>query len=183
MVLRQAVGDHVPGHLRADEHVRAGHAALRRRRTVRDFADVGFDLEGLAPDGTLRVVVGHGMLDELDPDRTSQVTVRRAPLDEALARVNGAQLSQLMFPSFAPSENDEVIATGVAASPAAQRAPGTEPGHAARRARRHAPGHAMVGKVGQRMAQCGQLPIQDRQHPRLGRVRADGSACLPRRWS
>ena len=26
------------------------------------------------------------MLDELDPDRTSQVTVRRAPLDEALAR-------------------------------------------------------------------------------------------------
>ena len=43
-------------------------------------------LEGLVPDGTLRIVVGHGMLDELDPDRTSQVTVRRAPLDEALDR-------------------------------------------------------------------------------------------------
>src|SRR4051794_38399104 len=40
-------------------------------------------------------------------------------LDEALARVNGAQLSQLMFPSFAPSEKDDVIATGIAASPGA----------------------------------------------------------------
>lgn len=43
-------------------------------------------LEGLEADGTLRIVVGHGMLDELDPDRTSLTTVRRAPLDEALAR-------------------------------------------------------------------------------------------------
>jgi pyruvate,orthophosphate dikinase len=40
-------------------------------------------------------------------------------LDEALSRVTGAQLSQLMFPSFAPSEKDTVIATGVAASPGA----------------------------------------------------------------
>jgi pyruvate, orthophosphate dikinase len=40
-------------------------------------------------------------------------------LDEALTRVTGAQLSQLMFPSFAPSEQDTVIATGVAASPGA----------------------------------------------------------------
>jgi pyruvate,orthophosphate dikinase len=40
-------------------------------------------------------------------------------LDEALSRVNGAQLSQLMFPSFAPSAKDAVIATGVAASPGA----------------------------------------------------------------
>lgn len=40
-------------------------------------------------------------------------------LDEALARVSGAQLSQLMFPSFAPSEKDTVIATGVPASPGA----------------------------------------------------------------
>ncbi|MFI7484125.1 exonuclease SbcCD subunit D [Kocuria sp. M1R5S2] len=43
-------------------------------------------LEGLDADGRLRVVVGHGMLDELDPDRTSLATVRRAPLDEALER-------------------------------------------------------------------------------------------------
>jgi pyruvate,orthophosphate dikinase len=40
-------------------------------------------------------------------------------LDEALTRVTGAQLSQLMFPSFAPAVTDTVIATGVAASPGA----------------------------------------------------------------
>jgi pyruvate,orthophosphate dikinase len=40
-------------------------------------------------------------------------------LDEALARVTGGQLSQLMFPSFAPAERDTVIVTGVAASPGA----------------------------------------------------------------
>jgi pyruvate, orthophosphate dikinase len=40
-------------------------------------------------------------------------------LDEALIRVTGAQLSRLMFPSFAPAERDRVIATGVAASPGA----------------------------------------------------------------
>ena len=56
-------------------------------RSKRPDADpVAPALEGLAADGTLRIVVGHGMLDELDPDRSSQVTVRRAPLDEALAR-------------------------------------------------------------------------------------------------
>lgn len=55
-------------------------------RSKRPDADpVAQSLEGLAADGTLRIVVGHGMLDELDPDRTSQVTVRRAPLDRALA--------------------------------------------------------------------------------------------------
>jgi pyruvate,orthophosphate dikinase len=40
-------------------------------------------------------------------------------LDEALLRVTGVQLTQLMFPSFAASAADEVIATGVAASPGA----------------------------------------------------------------
>ncbi|MGZ4625203.1 MAG: pyruvate, phosphate dikinase [Kineosporiaceae bacterium] len=40
-------------------------------------------------------------------------------LDEALARVTGAQLSHLMFPAFAPSENDRVLVTGVPASPGA----------------------------------------------------------------
>mgnify|MGYP001553562198 CR=1 FL=1 len=41
-------------------------------------------LEGLPADGTVRIVVGHGMLEELDPDADSPVTVRRAPLDQAL---------------------------------------------------------------------------------------------------
>lgn len=42
-------------------------------------------LEGLEADGTVRIVVGHGMLEELEPDAHSPVTVRRAPLDAALA--------------------------------------------------------------------------------------------------
>ncbi len=40
-------------------------------------------------------------------------------MDEALARVSGAQLTQLLFPAFAPAEDDEVIAVGVPASPGA----------------------------------------------------------------
>ncbi len=40
-------------------------------------------------------------------------------LDEALLRVTGAQLTHLMFPSFAASAAEELVATGVAASPGA----------------------------------------------------------------
>jgi len=40
-------------------------------------------------------------------------------LDEALQRVNGAQLAQLMFPTFDLSANPTHLATGVAASPGA----------------------------------------------------------------
>ena len=40
-------------------------------------------------------------------------------LDEALQRVNGAQLAQLMFPTFDLSTNPTHLATGVAASPGA----------------------------------------------------------------
>lgn len=41
-------------------------------------------LAGLPADGTIRILVGHGMLEDLDPDRSSATTVRRAPLVEAL---------------------------------------------------------------------------------------------------
>jgi pyruvate, orthophosphate dikinase len=40
-------------------------------------------------------------------------------LDEALTRVNGAQLAQLMFPTFAADGELEPVATGIAASPGA----------------------------------------------------------------
>jgi pyruvate,orthophosphate dikinase len=40
-------------------------------------------------------------------------------LDEALKRVSGAQLAQLMFPTFDLSDNPKAIATGIAASPGA----------------------------------------------------------------
>lgn len=42
-------------------------------------------LDGVEADGTVRVLVGHGMLEELEPDAASPVTVHRAPLDAALA--------------------------------------------------------------------------------------------------
>ena len=54
-------------------------------RTRKPDADpVAPALEGLEADGTVRVLVGHGMLEELDPDASSPVTVRRGPLDAAL---------------------------------------------------------------------------------------------------
>ncbi|MGC5582890.1 metallophosphoesterase family protein [Ornithinimicrobium sp. W1665] len=40
--------------------------------------------EGPAPDGLVRVVVGHGAVDELDPDRRSDSSIRTAPLVTAL---------------------------------------------------------------------------------------------------
>ena len=40
-------------------------------------------------------------------------------MDEALTRVNGAQLAQLMFPRFADDADAEQIAKGVNASPGA----------------------------------------------------------------
>ena len=40
-------------------------------------------------------------------------------MDEALRRVTGAQLAQLMFPQFDPSSKRDLIATGMAASPGA----------------------------------------------------------------
>ena len=40
-------------------------------------------------------------------------------LDEALTRVTGAQLAQLMFPTFDPDSDAKPIARGIAASPGA----------------------------------------------------------------
>ena len=40
-------------------------------------------------------------------------------MDEALRRVTGAQLAQLMFPQFDPSSKRDLIAKGMAASPGA----------------------------------------------------------------
>lgn len=54
-------------------------------RTKHPDADpVAPALAGLVGDGTIRVVVGHGMLAELQPDRASLDTVHRGPLEAAL---------------------------------------------------------------------------------------------------
>ena len=42
-------------------------------------------VEGLPADATLRIVVGHGALDVLSPDRSDQARIALAPVEEALA--------------------------------------------------------------------------------------------------
>ena len=63
-------------------------------------------------------------------------------LDEALSRVNGAQLAQLMFPSFVDATDIPVLATGVAASPGA--AVGRVTFDSARAAERAANGESVI---------------------------------------
>lgn len=50
------------------------------------LAGLGELLSTLEADGTIRIVAGHGMLDELEPDRSKLDVIRRELLDEALAR-------------------------------------------------------------------------------------------------
>ncbi|KAA9395507.1 exonuclease SbcCD subunit D [Kocuria coralli] len=49
-----------------------------------DADPVAGSLRGLEADGTVRLLVGHGMLEDLEPDVSSPVVVRRAPLEAAL---------------------------------------------------------------------------------------------------
>jgi pyruvate, orthophosphate dikinase len=63
-------------------------------------------------------------------------------LDEALSRVNGSQLAQLMFPSFVDSTDIPVLASGVAASPGA--AVGRVAFDSARAAERAADGESVI---------------------------------------
>ncbi len=90
----------------------------RLERHYRDLCDVEFTIER----GTL------WMLQTRVGKRTAAAAFVIAcqlldegmiDLDEALTRVTGAQLTHLMFPAFAPSDDDTVIAGGVAASPGA----------------------------------------------------------------
>ncbi len=45
-----------------------------------------------------------------------------------------------------------------------------EPGDAAELARRNVPAHAVIGEVGERMAERRQLPVENGEDPRLGRM-------------
>jgi pyruvate, orthophosphate dikinase len=84
----------------------------------RDLCDIEFTVEA----GTL------WMLQTRVGKRTAAAAFRIAmqlvdegviDLDEALKRVTGAQLAQLMFPQFDPEAKRDLIATGMAASPGA----------------------------------------------------------------
>jgi pyruvate, orthophosphate dikinase len=87
-------------------------------RHYRDLCDIEFTIER----GTL------WMLQTRVGKRTAAAAFRIAAQlvdegliddDEALARVNGAQLAQLMFPQFDPAAPRELVATGMGASPGA----------------------------------------------------------------
>jgi pyruvate,orthophosphate dikinase len=87
-------------------------------RHYRDLCDIEFTIER----GTLWMLqtrVGKRTPAAAFIIATQLVDEDLIDLDEALSRVNGAQLAQLMFPHFVDATDIAVLATGVAASPGA----------------------------------------------------------------
>lgn len=87
-VFRQAQPGNVvvlqePGVLRARDGVELVAAPWFTKRPLGDL--VGDAVAGLAADGTVRVVVGHGAVDALSPDADDPAVIRLARLEEALA--------------------------------------------------------------------------------------------------
>ena len=102
--------------LRAFTQLTGYMATLERH--YRDLCDIEFTIER----GTLWMLqtrVGKRTPAAAFIIATQLVDEGVIDLDEALTRVTGAQLAQLMFPSFVDSTNIAVLATGVAASPGA----------------------------------------------------------------
>ncbi|NCD17572.1 MAG: exonuclease SbcCD subunit D [Actinobacteria bacterium] len=87
-VFRQAQPGNVvvlqePGVLRVRDGVELVAAPWFTKRPLEDL--VGDAVAGLAADGTVRVVVGHGAVDALSPDADDPAVIRLARLAEALA--------------------------------------------------------------------------------------------------
>lgn len=87
-VFRQAQPGNVvvlqePGVLRVRDGVELVAAPWFTKRPLGDL--VGDAVAGLAADGTVRVVVGHGAVDALSPDADDPAVIRLARLEEALA--------------------------------------------------------------------------------------------------
>ena len=72
-----------PGVLRVRDGVELVAAPWFTKRPLGDL--VGDAVAGLAADGTVRVVVGHGAVDALSPDADDPAVIRLARLEEALA--------------------------------------------------------------------------------------------------
>ncbi len=110
-------------------------------RHYRDLCDIEFTIER----GTLWMLqtrVGKRTAAAAFIIATQLVDEDLIDLDEALSRVTGAQLAQLMFPSFVDSTDIPVLATGVAASPGA--AVGRVTFDSARAAERAANGESVI---------------------------------------
>lgn len=83
-----------------------------------DLCDIEFTIER----GTLWMLqtrVGKRTAEAAFRIATQLVDERVIDLDEAVARVTGTHLAQLMFPRFAATESREPLTTGIAASPGA----------------------------------------------------------------
>src|SRR5690606_30168570 len=87
-------------------------------RHYRDLCDIEFTLER-GTSWMLQTRVGKRHAAVAVPTARQLVDEGVIDDDEALSRVTGAQLAQLMFPQFGPSAQRQVIARGMAASPGA----------------------------------------------------------------
>ena len=92
---------------------------MRRLEThYRDLCDIEFTVER-GKLWMLQTRVGKRTAAAAFRIATQLVDEQLLTLDEALTRVTGAQLAQLMFPQFDPSAPRELVALGMAASPGA----------------------------------------------------------------
>jgi pyruvate,orthophosphate dikinase len=92
---------------------------MRRLEThYRDLCDIEFTVER-GKLWMLQTRVGKRTAAAAFRIATQLVDEQLLTLDEALTRVTGAQLAQLMFPQFDPSAARELVAVGMAASPGA----------------------------------------------------------------
>ncbi|GCD19248.1 pyruvate, phosphate dikinase [Cellulomonas algicola] len=93
--------------------------AMRQLEThYRDLCDIEFTIER-GKLWMLQTRVGKRTAPAAFRIATQLVDEHLITLDEALARVSGAQLSQLLFPQFAVSDDRTLLARGMAASPGA----------------------------------------------------------------
>ncbi|MGO1511332.1 MAG: pyruvate, phosphate dikinase [Actinomycetaceae bacterium] len=94
-------------------------AAMRRLEThYRDLCDIEFTIEQ-GKLWLLQTRVGKRTAGAAFRVATQLVDENLITMDEAIARVTGAQLSQLMFPQFDPAAAKEHLTTGLSASPGA----------------------------------------------------------------
>ncbi|MGC5627518.1 pyruvate, phosphate dikinase [Georgenia sp. Z1344] len=94
-------------------------AAMRRLEThYRDLCDIEFTIEQ-GKLWLLQTRVGKRTAGAAFRVATQLVDENLITMDEALGRVTGAQLSQLMFPQFDPAAAKEHLTTGLSASPGA----------------------------------------------------------------
>jgi DNA repair exonuclease SbcCD nuclease subunit len=73
-----------PGPVTVREGVEVVAAPWTSKHPTHDLVAAAVD--GLPADGTLRVVVGHGAVDELSPDREDPARIALAPLEDAVAQ-------------------------------------------------------------------------------------------------